>query len=260
MQFNIDSLIPWLDKNQKTLLSCDYDGTLVPIASKPDLATPGAEVIRVLQRLSSIDYLRLAVISGRTVTDLKILLPINNMIYVGNHGADIFNSELGHFSLLNENTVESCISEIGSHLQNEIAFLHGILLENKGTSLSLHYRLASLIDAKQATRSLIKIVKKNSNNGLFRLVYGKQVIELIPNGVSKARAIRMLLDIYSIDKTRIIYFGDDTSDEEAFQNIGSNGFTVLVSPFYQASYAKFRLKSSAQVIEFLSSLSNFLEG
>lgn len=84
-------------RSHKLALLLDYDGTLAPIAPHPDLATLPQETKNVLQRLSNISDVYIAVISGRGVENVKDMVGIEGITYAGNHGLEILHPDGSKF-------------------------------------------------------------------------------------------------------------------------------------------------------------------
>lgn len=87
----------YIGYSHKLALLLDYDGTLAPIAPHPDLATLPPETKNVLQRLSNIPDVYIAVISGRGVENVKDMVGIEGITYAGNHGLEILHPDGSKF-------------------------------------------------------------------------------------------------------------------------------------------------------------------
>ncbi len=92
-------------RGQPLLLFLDYDGTLVEIASRPELARPTSELIELLSRLTARPDLKVMMVSGRPLWELQELLPVPGLDFLGSHGGEAFIS--GHLHLLQAAAVES---------------------------------------------------------------------------------------------------------------------------------------------------------
>ena len=80
---------------QDSILSLllDYDGTLSPIAPHPDLATIPPETKKILERLANMSDVFIAIISGRSVNNVKEMVGIEGITYAGNHGLEIIHPD-----------------------------------------------------------------------------------------------------------------------------------------------------------------------
>jgi trehalose-phosphatase len=71
------------------LLFLDYDGTLTPIAARPEMAVLSSPVREILKQISQHSLFKLAIITGRSLSDIRVLVGLENITYVGNHGLEI---------------------------------------------------------------------------------------------------------------------------------------------------------------------------
>ena len=134
------------DKLKKTLddkiilLNLDYDGTLTPIAATPEMAVLSPEVKTVLEELARLKNCELAIISGRALGDLRRMVGLKNIVYVGNHGFEV-NGPRIHFESLTPPDIKKIFLKVKDDLIKNLAKLEGAIIEDKGLTLSIHYRL-----------------------------------------------------------------------------------------------------------------------
>jgi trehalose-phosphatase len=135
----------WVDIREKIrqahtlFLFLDYDGTLTPIVSRPELAHCPRDVKRILKKLRDIPNFYLAIISGRSLEDIREKVGVPGIIYVGNHGLEIENPAGRHRKILSPSR-EIELRRITQTLQKTFAEIPGILFEDKGPILAVHYR------------------------------------------------------------------------------------------------------------------------
>jgi len=120
-------------------LFLDYDGTLTPIVSSPELALCPLEVKFLLEKLRDSPNVFLVIISGRSLEDVREKVGVPGIIYVGNHGLAIQNPAGLHQKKLSP-AREKELRKILQTLQESFAEIPGILLEDKGSILAIHYR------------------------------------------------------------------------------------------------------------------------
>jgi len=120
-------------------LLLDYDGTLAPIAPHPDLATLPPETKNVLQRLTNLSDVYIAVISGRGVDNVKNMVGIEGITYAGNHGLEILHPDGSKFVHPMPVEYEEKVSGLLKALQDSVC-RDGAWVENKGALLTFHYR------------------------------------------------------------------------------------------------------------------------
>jgi trehalose-phosphatase len=233
---------------QTLFLLLDYDGTLTPIVSSPELALCPREVKVLLEKLRDSPHALLAIISGRSLEDLKEKVGIPGLIYVGNHGLDIQNPIGVHKKKLSPSR-EKELRNIIQTLQKSFREIPGILLEDKGPILAVHYRNV----AQKYLGWIHRVLKETSEKwkGRWKIAHGKMVFEIRP-GVDfhKGKAVRDILQGSSRDLLPI-YIGDDQTDEDAFREVKGRGITVFIGPGWLTSEAEYYLKNPAEVQEFL---------
>jgi trehalose-phosphatase len=229
-------------------LFLDYDGTLTPIVSSPELALCPREVKVLLEELRDSPYALLAIISGRSLEDLREKVGLPGLIYVGNHGLDIQNPVGMHKKKLSPSR-EKELRNIIQALQESFGKIPGILLEDKGPILAVHYRNV----AQKYLGWIHKVLRETLEKwkGRWKIAHGKMVFEIRP-GVDfhKGKAVRDILR-GSSGNLLPTYIGDDQTDEDAFREVKGRGITVFVGPGWLTTEAEYYLKDPSEVQEFL---------
>lgn len=223
----------------------DFDGTLVNIADRPDLVRIPAELLHALQdahdRLSG----ALALITGRSISDLDRLIAPVSLPMAGVHGL-----EYRHKSGI---MYESPHVAIPDQVRDRLAVLEasdpGLILEDKGASLAMHYRQApSQQDAVHA--AFTAIVAELGQE--FVLQEGKMVVELRPGGATKGTAVRKFMSAAPFAGRRPVFIGDDITDEDAFSVVNEmQGYSIKVGPDWDDSAARFTLPDVFAVQQWL---------
>ena len=186
-------------------LVTDVDGTISPIVDQPDAAQVTPRNRELLSRLESSLPL-VAVISGRSAEDVHARLD-----YIGNHGLERWVD--GQVQIRPEASryrpaLEKAQADIQALLQP------GMLLEDKGATLSLHYRQAKQPD-QVAIELQPKLQQLANSHGLW-LTEGRRVFEFRPPlKIDKGTAFRGLVRDYRLETA--LYLGDDTTDIAALQ-------------------------------------------
>ena len=189
------------------LLALDFDGTLAPIVALPEQARAPMAVSRVLARIS--EFLPVAIITGRSIADVSERLGFVPHYIVGNHGAEgLPDSEITDTAHLVAQWRSTLDHTFGPKLKAA-----GITVEDKGHSLSLHYRLArDRKPAMDAIRSIVAALRPAP-----RVIEGKCVTNLLPHGApDKFHAVRTLARLAQCDT--VIFAGDDVVFEQAPPN------------------------------------------
>jgi len=240
-------------KARRIFLFLDYDGTLTSIQRTPDLALLSSSTRSILQGLSSFPQMILTVISGRALNEIQKLIGLDNVNYVGNHGLEIKVKSLED-KIPQDREIRKKMVSLSQEFQKKTKRFAGVLVENKGLTLSIHYRLAK----KDCVPELRKIIGATIYpfKRSYELRDGKKVLEIRPKTKrNKGWAVNEIIHRYnSKRKTYSLYFylGDDLTDEDAFQLVNSKrGYSIRVDKRKEPSNAHYYLKSPKEVRLFL---------
>jgi trehalose 6-phosphate phosphatase len=193
---------------------CDIDGTLSPIAATPGGATlaPGArEALNAL--CSQLDVV--AVVSGRAARDAQALVGVQDVVVVGNHGLESIDE---HGLSVHPDAVASLpkIREALERIQVLVdadPAMAGVLVEDKGVSGSVHYRLTQ--DRDYAKSRLNAWAYALADELDLKITHGRLVVEIRPPiTINKGAAVRRLVDEYGLHG--VLFFGDDVTDIDGF--------------------------------------------
>lgn len=235
---------------KKIIFFLDYDGTLTPIKKRPSLAKIDGRTKTVLKKLKNKTWSKVFIISGRSLKDIRRLIGLRGLYYVGNHGIELEGPRAKYLNPAAK-ALKPAIQKSYRELKKKIEF-KGVLLENKIYTLSIHYRMVnpSAVPAfKHIFKDTIKNLKKNKR---IKVTEGKKVFEIRPNiKWDKGRIVKRILKERKLKKALPIYIGDDKTDEDAFRVLGKNGITILVSKERKKTMAQYRLCSPGEVIKFL---------
>jgi trehalose 6-phosphate phosphatase len=191
-------------------LVTDIDGTISPIVARPEEARVLPRARQALERLRHRLAL-VAVVSGRTVADARGMVDVDGLTYVGNHGLEIL-SERGPELVPEARPWVPRLAAVLGQIQREY-LESGVLIENKGATASLHYRLAA--DPGRTRRELLDLLARRAITSGLRVEEGRMVINLLPPlTVTKGSAVSWLVRTHHLD--RLVYLGDDLTDAHAF--------------------------------------------
>jgi trehalose-phosphatase len=243
----------WADKN--IILFLDYDGTLTPIAASPSQAFLSSENKELIESLVQIPAFQMVIISGRSLIDVKQMAGIKGIIYIGNHGWEIEGASM-HFESLVPVQVSSIMEKIKYELITQLSDIKGAFVEDKGLTLSVHYRLVGREKEFLVRRIFEHICMPYRRQNEIKVHAGKKVLELRPPVEwDKGKAALWLLRKQEILKGKgnvlPVYIGDDSTDEDAFEALKDKGITVLVGPPRRFSAAQYFLAGPQEVTEFL---------
>lgn len=232
----------------RIFLFLDYDGTLAPIAKRPERALLPKGTKAWLAKLRKLRGVRVAVISGRPVNQLVRMVGLSGLVYGGNHGSEIRGDDF-EWALPRVKLYKPLFKQIGRHARAVLKSFRGALIEFKFYGLSLHYRLVNSADLPRLERSFRKLIEPWIDSGVIRLIHGKKVWELKPNlEWDKGKAVLRLLGARSqAAGVLAIFIGDDKTDEDAFRVLRRRGITFYVGPKRTKTLAQFKLKSHREV-------------
>jgi trehalose 6-phosphate phosphatase len=200
----------------------------------------------------------LVVVSGRRLQELQDLLPIPGLNYVGSHGGE---GRLGEWHWQKSNTAGPAgkPDQMAQDLKFRLAGLSGWRLEQKPLGVAVHYRRAEPNQAARIMTVLTAWAQEVVNSGPLEVVWGRKVLEVLPEGVSKGAAVRDILSAAFFSNLYPIYLGDDTTDENAFQALQGMGLTIKVGAAGAATAAEHFLPDPAAVLAFITSLARLPE-
>ncbi len=217
---DIDAAIP--DLRQCAIL-LDIDGTLLDFAPSPRQVRVPADLRRTLARLKELTGGALALASGRSLADIDLIFAPLELAAIGGHGAEWRTAPGGEVTM----RAEPLPAALKSKLTALSALGPGVLAEDKGYSLALHYRLAP--EKAETVRSAIEAICAEAAPGTVEVLPGKLVIEIKPAGINKAEAVRELMKFRPFARRKPIFIGDDVTDEPVFgvvAELGGLGFSV----------------------------------
>ena len=256
------SILRQLGKARHILLLSDYDGTLTPIVERPELALLPDDVRRLLERLVHQRHMRIGIVSGRALSDLKSRVGVEGLVYAGNHGLEIEGPGVAFVSPLAAE-LRPVLRVIHFVLSRALSTVRGVLVEDKGLSLSVHYRMVDPGRAQDVEDIVKKTVGPAQATGKVKLTSGKKVHEIRPAvDWNKGKAVKMLMKRYGKGGRQSglvpIYLGDDVTDEDAFKVIETygDGISVFVGQPNGQSAARYYLKSPKEVSRFLELLAD----
>jgi trehalose 6-phosphate phosphatase len=227
-------------------LFLDIDGTLAEIAAEPHLVRIEKDVIGLLPRLSRRLGGALALVTGRSITDVDRLLPAPRLPVAGQHGCERRDAE---------GTIHLHAPAIATHarlralLADLAARYDGLMLEDKGLTIALHYRQSPHLAAHvhQTLRSSLAEVE---DAGDYVLQSGKMLVEVRPEARDKGTAIRDFMAEPPFAGRHPVFVGDDRTDEDGFAVVESRGgWSIKVGPGRTA--ARFRLPDVSAVRRWL---------
>lgn len=222
----------------------DIDGTLLEVAASPTLVIPDLGLHNRLSRLVARTGGAVALISGRTIADIDRLFGAPTLPVAGQHGLERRTATGEHVT---QPPPHDLWERVRRQLQGVAERHPGLIMEDKGQSLALHYRQAPPLAS--FAHQLMHLLQRELGER-YVTQRGKRVIELKPAGVDKGAAIRAFLDEPPFQGRLPIFLGDDVTDEYGFAVVNSlGGHSVKVGR--GRTTARWRLGDVAAVQQWL---------
>jgi trehalose 6-phosphate phosphatase len=222
----------------------DVDGTLIDLAGRPDAVHVDAELLDLIGRLHQASGGATALVSGRALSDLEQRVGALRLPLAGQHGLERRDAAGRLWIHAAPPAAKYAIKEA---LAPVLARHAGLLLEDKGLTLALHYRQAPHL-ADYAQRLMERLAQ--GAGAALVVQHGKCVAEIKPAGIDKGTAVTEYLAESPFQGRRPVFIGDDLNDEHGFAEVNKlDGISIKVGK--GASGARFRLPDVAAVRRWL---------
>jgi trehalose-phosphatase len=198
----------------------DIDGTLAPIASRPEDAGVPASTLEVLRRLVDLPDTSVALVTGRSADNALEMVDVAGAWIVGNHGLELRTPDGVITAMPGVAAFEDTVARARDGLETLTAPIPGTFVENKRWSLSLHYRLSDPSFIPYLKDGAQRVARETG----LRMLEGKMVAELRPPlDIDKGTAsVDLARRVNAAHKgASILHAGDDRTDEDAFQALRS---------------------------------------
>jgi trehalose 6-phosphate phosphatase len=208
-------LAPLRERPQRTAVLCDVDGTLAPIAARPEQAVVTGRARAALDALAD-RYALVACVSGRRAATAREMVGLDSLTYIGNHGLELLAPAAREPSVDSEvrGAAERVRRFADARFDGELSQL-GVTLEDKDSIRSFHYREAE--DLAAAHTALEEVATAALEEGLYPR-WGRKVLEIRPtDDVNKGSAIAAVLAGRGLSQA--LYGGDDVTDLDAFRRL-----------------------------------------
>lgn len=236
---------PLLAAIPNAALFLDFDGTLVELAARPDDITPDSRLSDLLLRLSDRLAGRIALVSGRTVADIDRHIGRLPIAVAGSHGGELRGAQSDTIEVL----AQSISAESEASAQAFMDANPGLMIEQKRLGFALHYRAAPGLEA-----AVIDFAKGLTQQHQLVSQRGKMVVEFMPEGFDKGRAVAWFLAQPAFKGAVPVFLGDDVTDEQGFEVASIQGGLGILVGEERSTKAAARLGSVADVHDWLWAL------
>jgi trehalose 6-phosphate phosphatase len=223
----------------------DIDGTLADIEIVPEDVRIAVEVRDTIDWLFDITGGAVALVSGRSIADIDRHYPGGRMALSGQHGVEWRDAN----GMYKSSTVDvQALGRARVVLTEAVSRHRGLVLEDKGFSLALHYRQQPQLAAY--SHRLIRAVQADIGSD-FVVQRGKRVVEIKPAIADKGAAVLQLMTLPVFEKRIPVFVGDDLTDENGFAAANQlGGYSVKIGK--GKTVARWRLRTITELMTWLS--------
>ena len=220
----------------RPLMAFDFDGTLAPIVARPDDARISKTVASRMQALAA--RLPVAIVTGRSVADARGRLGFEPRFLVGNHGSEDGQDPVDAAALAaGLDDFRGSVDKRSDDLNRA-----GVLVEDKGLSMALHYRLAH--DRAHASALIAELL--SGVDSTLHVFSGKMVVNIMSSRApDKAHAVRSLVE--RCGAAAAFFAGDDVNDEPVFASAPGHWLTLRVGRDTPTSRARFCIEGQREM-------------
>ena len=259
---NLGGLLAMIEQQPRLAILTDYDGTLTPIVSDPDMAILSEDMRAQLKKLAKL--VPSGIVSGRSRAKIESFVGLPEMWVAGAHGFDIAGPEGSSVRYAPAQEYREALRAAANTLRVDTASIPGSLIEDNDYAVSVHYR--NVAESDQSAIDAAVESALSAQPSLMRFP-GKKVVELRPElEWNKGKAVEYILEKIETEvggPVFPIYLGDDVSDEDAFTVLRQRGgLGILVSEGMVAreqTAATYRLRAPREVLKLLTRLASDLK-
>ncbi|ORB28662.1 trehalose-phosphatase [Mycolicibacterium parafortuitum] len=246
-----------LAATRRPVVLLDFDGTLSTIVDDPtaaELLPQAADIVRSL-----VTHCPVAVLSGRSLDDIRARVGVDGLWYGGTHGVELVSPEGVTLQNPMIGGAAAPLRPAMTELTAQLGPVSGVYIEDKQFAIAVHYRNV----APEAVDRVIAVVRNVARGHRLRVTVGRKVVEIGPDVAwDKGQAVNWILNqIDGTDLVLPIYIGDDSTDEDAFDVLRHTGVGIAVRhnvSDIRRSSARFALADPEAVCAFLDRLNDQL--
>ncbi len=243
----LDQIKSAYDDASSRLILLDYDGTLAPFVRNPEEAAPSERLLGLLQEMTADKRNKVVINSGRNHQILDKWFNGLGLDFAAEHGVFYKDNGIWHKNILDKIIWDNEIIDI---LQHTIDKTPRSQLEKKDAALVWHYRKVDVWLAELRAQQLINALIGPCSRLNLQIVPGNKIVEIKPPDYNKGSEVLRRLQQQEYDF--VLAIGDDTTDEDMFRALPSDGVSIKVGSFSPA--AKYRIPFQSAVIPFLENL------
>jgi trehalose 6-phosphate phosphatase len=225
-------------------LYLNIDGTILDLAARPETVEVPCEIVPLMRQLAATLDGAVAFVSGRTISAIDALFAPLRFPAIGVHGGEVRTPE---GQIVRDQQLGRELAEVAPLLRQAVAHVGGgVLLEDKGSAIALHYR--TVPDRGREVLRVAEFVIADADMAThFAITLGKCVVEICPRHLTKSAALLQMMERSPFRGRTPIYAGDDVTDEGAFELVNRLGGISLRVGDDAPSAASFRLPDPARM-------------
>ena len=212
---------------RRLLVAVDFDGTLSPLEDEPMQARMLPAARAAVERLSALPCTWVALVSGRSLTDLRVIAEHRDdspVLLAGSHGAEYWTPEAGGVEP-DENPDDIVLRDhLRAEAEQAVRHLEGVWIEPKTFGFGVHTRMSSPADAQAANDAVDALVQSGAPH--WRRRTGHNIVEYAFRDEGKDTAVAHLRELTRADA--VLFAGDDVTDEDALRSLSSSDVGVRV--------------------------------
>lgn len=243
-----NELVARFEASRRRLFLLDYDGTLTPLARRPEMAKPDAKRLELLAKLAGNPKNHVVIISGRDARTMQAWFGDIPAGLVAEHGAWV--RLAGQPWQRTKALTNEWKQELLPVLETYADRLPGAFVEEKEDTVAWHYRMADPEQAELRASELVDHLVSLTAKSDLQVVQGSKVVEIKRAGVDKGNAALNWLTDNAYDF--ILAVGDDTTDEDLFKALPASAVSIRVG--ISGTHAQYNVRNCADVIDLLRSL------
>jgi trehalose 6-phosphate synthase len=231
----------------------DFDGTVADIVDDPEEAEIRDRARECLEATAAHPRAEVAIVSGRAVDDVRERAAVEDAYFAGNHGLELHDGDERsvHSSA---HQVQKVLPVVSNVVEREFADDNGVFVEDKGITATVHYRQADC-DGEDVRDAVDAALAEHDEYDALRVTEGKKVVELRPDvDWGKGATVELLRERFTPEDEEwlMVYVGDDTTDEAAFEVLDGDGVAVAVGSDRDATAAPYVVSDPREVTDFFS--------
>ena len=243
----LDAIEPLLERAPRVLVCLDYDGTLTPIASRPEQAVLDNATRHLVREIA--ELCPTAIVSGRDRRDVERRVQVPEAFYVGSHGFDVAGPETRPLQLAIGDPYLPSLDAAEALLRDGVARIPGALIERKRFTIATHSRLVARELLPEIGALVDEVLERFPD---LRREPGKEVVEIQPNVAwDKGKSVLWLQEALGLEDALAMHVGDDITDETVFAVLADAGAGISVGTEDRVTAARWRLRDPDEVAALL---------